>query len=186
MIKPVKWATRLELLPEQAIRSIHEASLEILERTGLILPLNPARQEQARDLGLRLEGETQRVRFPPEVVEAAVKVAPREVLHALLGPKLYAKPGEPDLVIVRLLAKGRKDGRAAQAQVELIDRFDEATGFTAMQRTSGWDASIKAIMNAQGVTRRGVNPAEIAVAGRLYAEELRRRGFNLAESITTV
>jgi len=110
-----------------------------------------------------------------------VKVSPREVLHTLLDPKLRAKPGEPDLVIVRVQAIGKKDGHAAKVVVELIDRFDEATGFTAMERTTGWDGSIKAILNARGVTPRGVQPAEIAVPGPLYAAELRKRGFNLTE-----
>lgn len=115
-----------------------------------------------------------------------VKVSPREMLHALMEPKLRAKPGEADLVIVRVLAKGRKNGHAAQVQLDLIDRYDETTGFTAMERTTGWDASIKTIMNAQRVTPRGVNPAEIAVAGLPYVAELRRRGFSLTETFTTV
>jgi lysine 6-dehydrogenase len=115
-----------------------------------------------------------------------VKVSPREVLHTLLDPKLRANPGEPDLVIVRVLAKGKKDGHTAQVLLDLIDRYDEATGFTAMERTTGWDGSIKAIMNAHGVTPRGVNPAEIAVSGPHYAAELRRRGFSLTETLTIV
>ena len=113
-----------------------------------------------------------------------VTVSPREVLHALMEPKLRAKPGEADLVIVRVLARGRKNGNTAQFQLDLIDRYDEATGFTAMERTTGWDASIKTIMNAQGVTPRGVKPAEIAVPGPPYVAELRRRGFTFTETFT--
>ena len=113
-----------------------------------------------------------------------VKVAPRDVLHTLLDPKLRARPGEPDLVIVRVLAKGRQAGHPAQVLLDLIDRYDEATGFTAMERTTGWDGSIKAILNAQGVTPRGVQPAEVAVPGPLYAAELRKRGFSLTETLT--
>jgi len=110
------------------------------------------------------------------------RVVPRDVLHALIDPKIRAQPGDPDLVIVRVLAKGRKGGRPAQVQVELVDRYDEATGFTAMERTTGWDGALKAIMNAQGRTPRGVNPAELAVSGPDYAEELRKRGFSLTEA----
>ena len=106
-------------------------------------------------------------------------VVPRDVLHALLDPKIKAKVGEPDLVIVRVLAKGRKDGRDAQVQVQLTDRFDEATGFTAMERTTGWDGALKAEMTAHGRTPRGGNPAELAVSGPDYAEELLKRGFDL-------
>jgi lysine 6-dehydrogenase len=115
------------------------------------------------------------------IVVGGAPVVPRDVLHAVLDPKIRAKPGEPDLVIVRVLARGRKDGHDAQVVVELIDRYDEATGFTAMERTTGWDGSIKAIMNAHGVTPRGAHPAEVAVPGPLYAAELRRRGFSLTE-----
>jgi lysine 6-dehydrogenase len=102
----------------------------------------------------------------------------------VLDPRIRAKQGEPDLVIVRVLARGRRDGRAAEALVELIDRYDPETGFTAMERTTGWDGSIKAILNAQGITPRGAHPAEIAVPGPLYADELRRRGFDLTERVT--
>ncbi len=114
-----------------------------------------------------------------------VRVVPRDVLHTLIEPRIRAKPGEPDLVIVRVLATGRKDGQAARVVVELIDRLDAATGFTAMERTTGWDASIKTIMNAQGITPRGAHPAETAVPPALYAEEIRRRGFSLTEALTT-
>ncbi len=109
-------------------------------------------------------------------------VVPRDVLHALLDPRIRAPQGDPDLVIVRVLARGRRDGAEAAVQVELIDRFDPATGFTAMERTTGWDGALKAIMNAQGRTPRGVNPAELAVSGPDYAAELRRRGFRLTEA----
>ena len=110
-------------------------------------------------------------------------VVPRDVLHALLDPRIRAPQGDPDLVIVRVLAKGRKEEADAAVQVEVIDRFDPATGFTAMERTTGWDGALKAIMNAQGRTPRGVNPAELAVSGPDYAAELRRRGFRLTERV---
>lgn len=113
---------------------------------------------------------------------AGQSVVPRDVLHAVLDPRIRAPQGDPDLVIVRVVARGRKDGRAAQVQVELIDRFDATTGFTAMERTTGWDGALKAIMNAQGRTPRGVNPAELAVSGPDYAAELRKRGFSLTET----
>jgi lysine 6-dehydrogenase len=83
---------------------------------------------------------------------------------------------------VRVLAKGRRHGRPEQVLLDLVDRFDEATGFTAMERTTGWDGSIKAILNARGVTPRGVNPAEVAVSGPQYVAELRMRGFRLTEA----
>jgi lysine 6-dehydrogenase len=117
---------------------------------------------------------------------SGIKVAPRDVLHALLEPRLRAKPGEPDLVIVRVLAKGPKGGHKAHVLLDMIDRYDEATGFTAMERTTGWDGSIKTILNAQGATPRGINPGEVAVPGPRYVEELRKRGLRLGETFTLV
>ena len=113
-----------------------------------------------------------------------VMVSPRQVLHTLIEPKIRAKPGEEDLVIVRVLAKGRKDNHKAQVLLDMIDRFDPITGFTAMERSTGWDGSIKAILNAQGVTPRGVIPGEVAIPGDRYVEELRQRGLSLTETVT--
>jgi lysine 6-dehydrogenase len=113
-----------------------------------------------------------------------VKVSPREVFHTLMDPKVRARPGEPDLVIIRVLAKGKKDNHPAQVLLDMIDRYDPATGFTAMERSTGWDASIKSILNARGITPRGVNPGETAVPGPLYVTELRKRGFGLTETLT--
>ena len=76
MIKPVKWTARLDLLPEKAVRDIHDASLRILERTGMKMPLSQERADQVSDLGLQVELSTDRIRFPPHVVEAAMKHAP--------------------------------------------------------------------------------------------------------------
>jgi lysine 6-dehydrogenase len=112
-----------------------------------------------------------------------VKVSPRDVFHTLIEPKIRAKPGEPDLVIIRILATGWKDGRKAQVLFDLIDYFDDKTGFTAMERTTGWDGSLKAILNAHGSTPRGVNPVEVAVSGSAYVSELRKRGLNLTENL---
>ncbi len=118
------------------------------------------------------------------VVIDGVEVVPRDVLHACMDPKIRAADDERDFVIVRVKAVGEKNGKPAEALVELIDYFDEATGFTAMQRTTGWDGAIVAIMNAAGQTPRGVKPVEIAVPPQLFVDELKKRGFSLTEKVS--
>ena len=54
----------------------------------------------------------------------------------------------------------------------------------AMERTTGWDGAIVAIMNARGQTPRGVKPVEVAVPAKPFVDELRRRGFALTEQVT--
>lgn len=111
-------------------------------------------------------------------------VSPRDVLHAVIDPKIRATPEDRDVVIVRVLGKGLKSGRKGQFLLDLIDYYDEGTGFTAMERTTGWDGAIAAILNAWGVTPRGANSKENAIDGDRYVEELRKRGFNIQEKFT--
>jgi lysine 6-dehydrogenase len=113
-----------------------------------------------------------------------VDVVPRDVFHACVGPKITATEEDRDLVIVRVKAIGEKDGKAAEAMVEVIDYYDEATGFTAMERTTGWHGAIVAIMNARGQTPRGVKPVEIGVPAQLFVDEMKKRGLSLTEEIS--
>lgn len=114
------------------------------------------------------------------------QVAPRDVFHALYEPKVTF-PHDPekskDIVLVRVKVVGKKAGRTAQALLELVDRFDEKTGFTAMERTTGWDAAIVAEMMAHGLTPRGAGGVETFVPATLFMNELRRRGFNIKETV---
>lgn len=111
-----------------------------------------------------------------------VEVVPREVFHALFEPKVTF-PGDKDTVIVRVRAVGKKDGRDAEAVVELIDHFDEETGFTAMERATGWSAAIVAEMMAAGRTPRGAGGVETFVPARPFVDEMRCRGFNVTERV---
>ncbi|MEW5784490.1 MAG: saccharopine dehydrogenase C-terminal domain-containing protein [Bacillota bacterium] len=113
-----------------------------------------------------------------------VKLSPRHVLHTLFDPKLAPRPDDKDLVILRIKGRGDKEGRRAEVVLDVIDYFDEATGFTAMERTTGWHAAIVAILMAKGVTPRGARPVEKAVPGPLFAAEMKKRGIPLKETFT--
>jgi lysine 6-dehydrogenase len=106
------------------------------------------------------------------------EVIPREVFHALFEPKVRI-PGQKDLVVIKILAKGVKDNKATQFTLTLIDYYDQSTGFTAMERTTGWDGSIIAIMMASGEIQSGARPVELAVPANAFLEELKRRGFKI-------
>ena len=40
MIQPVRWKTRFEFLTDADVQAIHQASLHIMERIGLVMPLD--------------------------------------------------------------------------------------------------------------------------------------------------
>ncbi len=112
-----------------------------------------------------------------------VQVVPRDVFHALFEPKVTF-PEDKDVVIIRVKALGKKDGREAEAVVELIDYYDEETGFTAMERGTGWSAAVVTEMMARGDTPRGAGGVETQVPASLFVSELRRRGLNVTEQVT--
>jgi lysine 6-dehydrogenase len=111
------------------------------------------------------------------------KVVPRDVFHALFEPKVVF-PGDKDLVIVRVKAYGKKDGREAEAFVEMIDYFDDITGFSAMERGTGWSAAIVAEMMAKGGAPRGAGGVEKMVPAKPFVTALRERGIQVKESVT--
>jgi lysine 6-dehydrogenase len=112
-------------------------------------------------------------------------VAPRDVFHVLFEPKVTF-PGEKDMVLIRVKVIGEKDGAPAQAILDLVDYQDEATGFTAMERTTGWDAAIILAMAARGQTPRGAGSVETFVPAGLFVDELRRREFQITERVERI
>ncbi len=108
---------------------------------------------------------------------------PRDVFHALFEPKVTF-PEDKDMVIVRVKAIGKKDGREAEALVQVIDYYDDDTGFTAMERCTGWTAALVAEMMARGETPRGAGGVEQQVPARPYVEQLRRHGIDVTEDVT--
>ncbi|HHY95228.1 MAG TPA: hypothetical protein GX513_09495 [Firmicutes bacterium] len=141
---------------------------------------------------LRYRGHYQRFKtlletglLDEEPVEVdGTRVVPRQLLHILLDAILRPQPDDRDLVAIRLRCTGEKEGRPAEVGLELLDYYDETTGFTAMERTTGWHAAIMAMAAARGVTPRGAKPVELALSGPYFAEEMRRRGFRLREWLT--
>ena len=104
------------------------------------------------------------------------EIVPRQVFHALLEPKITA-PVIQDVAIIRAVAKGLKSGRPTEVTVDLIDYYNEETGFTAMERLTGWHCAIMMGFLVRGQVNPGVIPAELAVPGDRFMDEVRRRAI---------
>jgi lysine 6-dehydrogenase len=118
--------------------------------------------------------------FDPEPISVnGTSVVPRQVFHALFEPQVGAARPR-DICLIRARALGEKDGRPAGVTVDVVDQFDEATGFTAMERTTGWHASIVAAMLARRETPLGSVPLEVAVPGDAFVREAEKRGFAIS------
>jgi lysine 6-dehydrogenase len=151
----------------------YEGQIPTMEYKTLRYPGHAHIMEAIRDLGL-LELEPLDVK--------GMKVSPRDVAVAAMGPKLR-KPGARDLVALRVVVSGTKDGKPVTHNFELVDRYDEKTGITAMMRTTGFSLAITGLMQAQGkVTEAGVHTPDECIPGPLYVAELAKRGINIVES----
>jgi len=118
--------------------------------------------------------------FELEPVEVdGQNVVPRHVLHALIDPQIRAKESDRDMVIIRIIARGLKEKKETEITLDLFDYFDEKTGFTAMERATGFHAGIMAALMAQGKTAAGALTVETSVHPSVFLEEFNKRGFKV-------
>lgn len=118
--------------------------------------------------------------FREDLIEVnGQQIAPRDVYHALLAPFLTV-PLVKDICLMRCTGKGRKDGQAATVEVDVVDRYDPSTGFTGMERLTGWSCAIMMGCIARGQISHGARALEIVLlegsptAGEVLAETARR------------
>jgi lysine 6-dehydrogenase len=151
----------------------YEGKIPTMEYKTLRYPGHAEKMEVIRELGL-LDLE------PVDV--KGTKVVPRDVFVSIVGPKL-TKPTGTDLLVLRVEVKGTKGGKPATRRFDLIDKYDEEHGISAMMRTTGYSLSITGQFQASGkVTPPGVWTPDECMPAKAYIDELRKRGMDLKES----
>ena len=146
----------------------YEGQIPTMEYKTLRYPGHAHIMEAIRDLGL-LDLEPLDVK--------GVKVAPRDVAVAAMGPHLQ-KPAGRDLVALRVIVDGTKAGKPVTHTFQLVDRHDEARGISAMERTTGYSLSITGQLQAEGaIVPPGVHTPDECVPGDRYIAELAKRGI---------
>ncbi|TDJ51372.1 MAG: hypothetical protein E2O44_02255 [Nitrospina sp.] len=109
-------------------------------------------------------------------------VIPRDVFHALLEPQITNADPAQDICVIRTTCKGLTNGSPAECTLQLIETYDEKTGFTAMEKLTGWHAAIIAILGAQGKLAKGALPVEKALVGKTFDTEVAKRGWKFVKS----
>jgi lysine 6-dehydrogenase len=151
----------------------YEGKIPTMEYKTLRYPGHADMMAAIRELGL-LDLE------PVDV--KGVKVIPRDVFVSVVGPKL-TKPQSKDILALRVTVTGTKAGSPAKRQFDLIDKYDEKHGISAMMRTTGFSLSITGQMQASGqVQPPGVWTPDECMPAREYIAELRKRGMDVRES----
>jgi lysine 6-dehydrogenase len=112
------------------------------------------------------------------VALGGVQIRPRDLFHAVASRRLDHGRAR-DLVILQVRCAGEHRGRPAEVRLDILDRFDEATGFSAMERTTGFPAAIVCAMLARREAPAGAVPLESAIDASRFVNELGRHGIAL-------
>ena len=119
-----------------------------------------------------------------EVEIDGTRISPRRLLGEMLTRHLPAD--EPDVVLILTEFRGRMNGgeREQTLRYYIIDRYDERTGLSAMQRTTAFPASIIAQMMARGeIKEKGAIPQERCVPPDVFVAELEKRDIKIEEQM---
>jgi lysine 6-dehydrogenase len=127
-----------------------------------------------------------------EIAVDSQQVKPRRLFGELLQKHLPADG--PDYVLIRLdftgtacrsprVSKGVSEPQSGKEHLryDIVDKFDEKTGLSAMMRTTAFPASIIAQMMARGdVLHRGATPQEKTIDPEKFVAELERRNIRIS------
>lgn len=105
-------------------------------------------------------------------------IVPKDFFNAVFGPKL-AEFVDFDQCAVRGVGDGLRDGKHVHMQVDIFDKQDEETGFTSMERLTGFSTSIIAQEVVSGRVPKGAVRYENAMGGKAFISELRKRGIDV-------
>jgi len=102
-------------------------------------------------------------------------LVPRDAFHTIVGPRLF-EADVKDLAILRVDATDRRGGGV---RYEMLQFHDPATGFTAMEQTTGYPTAVVAAAMAHGELRPGAYTPDAAGFGPDHLKDLRRRGLRI-------
>lgn len=150
-----------------------EGKVREMEYKTLRYPGHVAIMKPIRELGL--------LSLDPLMVKGHA-VVPRDLFIAAVSPKL-TKPEGRDLVALRIIVSGEKNGKPASTTFDLIDRFDEVHHVSAMMRTTGYSLSLTGLVQARRqVIRFGVTTPDEGMPFDRYVDGLKQRGIVIRES----
>ncbi len=105
-------------------------------------------------------------------------VVPREVFHRVAAPKL-AFPKDRDVVVLRVTGMAGSTRKPVTRTLQMIDRHDPATGFTAMERTTAFAAAAVLHFQVMGAVPPGATTPERNLPFADYLAAVRKRGLKI-------
>ena len=136
---------------------------------------------------LRYPGHASQMRFLLDLGfadETSIDVRTHLTYRDILVRRMRKRLGGAyhDAVVVRVEVEGVRGGESGRLVYELVDRFDESTGLSAMQRCTGFPAAAAAVLLARrAVSGGGVGSAEEVLPFEPFLEMLAENGLNVQE-----
>ena len=97
-----------------------------------------------------------------EIVFKDKKIRPIDFTSALLFDKWKLQPEEEEFTIMKIIIKGKKDGKPQQISYLLYDEYDATTKTSSMSRTTGYTCTAAINLLAEKLfTEKGVFPPEM-------------------------
>jgi saccharopine dehydrogenase-like NADP-dependent oxidoreductase len=110
------------------------------------------------------------------------KIIPRNLLIEFLLKNLPSN--EEDVVLLKVLAKGIKEGEIKDFEYKMIDYYDKINKITSMMRTTSYPTSIIAQMIESGIiTKHGVFGCEEIVPCSPFFKEIEKRDIRIKRDI---
>ena len=110
-----------------------------------------------------------------------IKISPNRFVAEILASQkqFYYGDKERDVALIRIDGRGLKNGKPTRIIYQIIDKRDLETGFTSMQRTVGFTASIGAQMILDGILNKKGLLSPMDVPFDYFLNELEKRDMDI-------
>jgi saccharopine dehydrogenase-like NADP-dependent oxidoreductase len=117
------------------------------------------------------------------------KIAPRDFLLSVIGPRLKRAEGDTDVCVMQNTVTGTKNGQKMRIDYYMWEQADTENGISAMGRVTGFPAAIGAKLVGRGeIEKKGIVAPEDAIEGKVhqdFMEELAKKNITVLEVLET-
>lgn len=165
-------------------------TLEAFNTDGLRTMLNTIPAKSMKEKTMRYPGHIEKMAvlretgfFSEEEIEInGTRISPLEMTAKILFPKWKLAEGEADITVMRILVRGKKNGKDKTYQWDLYDYYDAEKGILSMARTTGYTATAAVRMLKAGLYQhKGISAPEFlgkhSECVAFLLEQLAQRGI---------
>ena len=153
----------------------YEGKLQTLQNKTLRYHGHWELMKAYRQLGLFSE---EKIKFK------GLEFTPREFYHHLLEPLLNTNDRQ-DICIMRTEAYGLLNNVKAGVRFDVVEEYDSKTGYMAMEKWTGWHASIVMQKIMDGTINPGTHSIEKALTGQSFYSEAKKRKYKIKKTMLT-